>query len=361
MPLAYRRAMNKRSVWRWPGGGLSWAAVLGWALFFGLAPAASATSMAADPPRTLALDLAAPAGQWLPQVLPAGARLLHGPVALPFGAHAGGLLLAWRTAEGGYAVVYLTPDADDPRQQRWLWLREPRDAEFGVDVEVRAAFAAGPALSRDIVMLETFSRPAPAGGAREVAGSVYRRVADGVQSVPALASLLRDAPDVRAALARLAPAYRRLLPAVPGRLAALFATLPWPQVELTSLERLQSLAPGHPAFKTYDSANGFLDIRGDAGLPGYQAALFRHAEGGWLLAVQKRWPDSQRTWFMRLPATGAQVWADVSAAVLPGFEPARDYLLPRRGLQLERAMPAGSPPQRWAWDGRRFVPVASPP
>ncbi len=271
--------------------------------------------------------------------------------------------MAWRTATGGYAVVYLTPDADDPRQQRWLWLREPRDADLGVDVdvEVRAVFAAGPALSRDIVMLETFSRPAPAGGAREDAGSVFRSVADGVQSVPALASLLRDARDVDAARARLATAYRQLLPAAPGRLATLFTTLPWPQVELTGVERLERLLPGHPSFKAYDSANGFLEIRGDAGLPGYQAALFRHAEGGWLMVVQKRWSDRQRTWFMRLPGSGAQVWADVSASVLPGFEPTLDYRLPRRGLQLERPVPAGSPPQRWAWDGRRFVLLATPP
>lgn len=319
---------------------------------------------AADPPRSVRLDTSKPAAQWLPQILPAGARLVLGPVALPFGAHATGQLLAWRTSEGGYAVVYLTPDAqadagagtgtatDTTRQQRWFWLREPRDADFGLDIEVRAVFAAGPALSRDIVLLESYSRPAPAGGGREFAGSVYRRIGEAVEAVPALSALLHGAPDAATARARLAPAYSRLLPTVPGRLAGLFASLPWPQVELTAQERLQRLQPAHPAFKTYDPANGFLEIRGDASLPGYQAAAFRHADGGWLLALQKRWPDSQQTWFMRSGAAGGAPWTDVSSAVMPDFDPQREYALPRRGLQVQGSASTAS--QRWSWTGRRF-------
>ncbi len=319
---------------------------------------ARAAALQADPPRSLTVDLTVPASQWLLQVLPAGARLLHGPVTLPFGAHASGQFLAWRAADGGYALVYLTPDADNPGQQRWLWLREPRDADFGMDVQIRAVLAAGPVLSRDIVVLESFSRPAPAGGAREDVGSVYRRVDDAVQAMDALGELLRGVPDAAAARARVAPAYRGLLPAVPGRLASLFASLPWPQVELTALERLQRLTPGHSAFKTYDSANGFLDIRGDAGLPGYQAALFRHADGGWMIAVQKRWPDTQRTWFMRQTGGDGGAWVDVSDSVMPGFEPGRDYVLPRRGLQVQAPADQDAAPKHWVWKGRRFEALA---
>lgn len=328
-------------------------------LWLPVAWAATPHAVGIDPPRTVALDLDAPAETWLAQVLPPGARLLHGPLAMPFGAHASGRFLAWRAADGGYAVVYLTPDADNPRQQRWLWLREPREADFGIDVEVRAVLSVGPALGRDIVVLETFSRPLPAGAPREVAGSVYRRVGDGVQPVPALNDLLRDVPDAASARSRLAPVYARLLPTVPGRLAALFATVPWPQVELTSLERLQRLVAGHPAYGVYDSANGFLDIRGDAGLPGYQAALFKHADGGWMMAVQKRWPESQRTRFMRQAAgEGGAAWVDVSAQVMPDFDPALDYGLPRRGLQIQVPGPGRARPASWVWDGWRFKPLA---
>jgi hypothetical protein len=318
-----------------------------------LLPAAHAAAGTGDPPRALTLDSAAPAAQWLPRVMPAGARLLHGPVALPFGAHASGQFIAWRTTEGGY----LTPDADNTQQYRWFWLREPRDADFGIDVDVRAVLSVGPAHSRDLVVLETWSRAAPAGGSREYAATVYRRVDEGVQTVPVLNELLRGVPDAAKARVRLAPEYRRLLPAVPGRLAALFATLPWPQVELTALERLQRLLPGHPAHQTYDSNNGFLDIRGDAGRPGYHAALFRHADGGWQMAVQKRWPDTQRTWFMRQAAGDPASWTDVSDTVMPGFEATLNYALPRRGLQVRLPATGDGPALRWTWDGRRFVPI----
>jgi hypothetical protein len=90
--------MNQ-GLWPSPVGGSSRAALLLWALLLGLLPTASAGPADADPPRTLALDLAAPAGQWLPQVLPMGARVLHGPVALPFGAHGSGQLLASRVRQ----------------------------------------------------------------------------------------------------------------------------------------------------------------------------------------------------------------------------------------------------------------------
>jgi hypothetical protein len=323
-------------------------AVWGWAAAVGLATAA-APPLSTDPPRTVSVDLSAAPAQWLPQLLPAGARLLHGPVTLAFGAHASGQLLAWRTAEGGYAVVYLTPDADEPGRQRWLWLREPRPTDDAFDVQVHAALALGPPLSRDIVLLETFSRPAPAGGARDDAGTVYRRVGDGVESVAALSARLQGVSRAEEARARLAPVYAALLPAVPGRLAALYASLPWPWVEATALERLQSLRPGHPAHGIYDPANGYLEVRGEAGLPGYQAALFKHADGGWMLALQKRWPESQRTWFLRPSASSPGGWQDLSADLLPGFRADARYELPRRGRTV-RAEGAAA----WQWTGRRF-------
>lgn len=342
----------------------SLTAVLCWGA---TAPSAAGAAGLPDPPRTRVLDTTLPPQQWLPQVLPAGARLLHGPVALAFGAQPSGQLLAWRTAEGGYAVVYLAPDAEDPRQQRWWWLREPQPADADIDVELRAALSLGPALSRDVVLLETYSRAAPAGGARENTGTVYRRIDDGVQEVTALSKLLAGATDAASARSRLTSAYEKVLPTVPGRLSAQFASLPWPLVELTALERLQRLRPGHPAFKTYDAANGYLETRGDAGLPGYSAALFKHADGGTLLALQKRWPERQRTWFLRQAPTST-TWLDVSAQVMPGYDSALAYVLPHHGREVKLSGSNGTNGSnggaertgRWRWTGQRFeaVPVA---
>lgn len=277
-------------------------------------------------------------------------------VSVPFGAHTNGSFLAWRSADGGYAALYLAPDADDVAHGRPVWLREPRETDYGMDVVVRAVFAVGPALSRDLVVLETFSRPAPAGGAREDAGTVYRYVAGTAQARAELGELLRDVPDAATAMERLAASYRELLPAVPGRLATLFATLPWPQVELTALERLERLAPDHPLHHTYDRTNGFLELRGDGGLPGYQAAAFRHADGGWMVVVQKRYPTTQRTWFMRQAAEDG-AWSYVSSAVLPGYAVALDYLLPRRGVQVSLPARDAHAGAQWRWTGRQFEPT----
>jgi hypothetical protein len=318
-----------------------------------LAAAAGSMALAADdPPRTIAVDPTAEPSRWLPQVLPAGARVLHGPVVLPFGAHAGGHFLAWRTAGGGHAVAYLTPDADEPDRQRWFWLREPRDTDDAFDVEIHAVLSIGPPLSRDIVVLETSSRAAPAGGDRASAGTVYRRTGDGVEAVAALADRLDDVTRASEARVRLAPAYDVLLPSVPGHLAALFASLPWPLVELTALERLQRLLRDHPDHGVYDPAQGYLEIRGDAGLPGYHAALFRHVDGGWLLALQKRWPDRQRTAFLRPSAAAPGGWQDLSVEVMPGYRDDRDYRLPHRGRIVRTGGPGA-----WQWTGTRFEPV----
>lgn len=324
--------------------------------------AAPGAQAAYDPPGTLSLAAAATdagaasgpdaaeARRALLAALPPGARLLLGPQPLAFGAHAQGWFVALRTAEGGYALWYATPQPDAPAAWRLLRLRDPQPADEFIDVVVHEAFAAGPEGSRDIVVRETFSRAAPAGGAVQTGATVYRRAGDGAQPVPALTALLDGVGSAQEALQRLAPAYARLLPPARGALAQAFATLPLAVVDLTRLERLQRLQPGDPLHAVFDPANGYLLTRGDAGLPAYVLAQFRHADGGMLLAVQRRWPQAQRTWLLQ--GSPAQGWRDVSAQVLPGFAPDADYALPRQGRRL--TLPDG---RAWDWTGRSFVPV----
>ncbi len=313
----------------------------------------AAAAAAYDPPYALdtaagAVADAAAGRRALLAALPAGARPLLGPVPLPFGAHAQGWFLALRTAEGGYALWYATPQGD---RWRLIRLRDPQPADEFIDVQVRDVLALGPEGSRDIVVLETISRPAPAGGARLDTGSVYRRAGDGAQPVPALAARLDGVHDAADAQRRLAPVYAALLPPVRGALAEAFVSLPLKYVDLTRLERLRRLQAGDPLHAVVDPAHGYLLTRGDAGQPAYVLAQFRHADGGMLLAVQRRWPQAQQTWFLR--GDMAQRWQDVSAEVLPGYDPAADYGLPRQGRRV--SLPDG---RAWAWTGRRFDPVA---
>jgi hypothetical protein len=315
-----------------------------------LALAAPPSVGAYDPPHALAAADDAESGRRaLLTALPAGARPLLGPLRLPFGAHAEGWLLALRTAADGLAVWYAAAD-ESSGGWRLLRLRDPKPADEAIDIELRAAFAIGPDGARDLVLLETASRAAPAGGPRQRGGQVYRRRGDGVVPVPAFSARLDGVADEAQARERLAPAYARLLPPARGALAEAFAALPLRYVDLTRLERLERLQPGDPLFDVHDPAHGYLRTRGDAGQPAYVLALFRHADGGRLLAVQRRWPQAQQTWFLH-DAAGA--WRNVAAEVMPGYDAAADYVLPRQGNVVQ--VDGGG---AWRWTGRRFEPLA---
>ena len=303
-----------------------------------------------DPPYEVPAAVAADEAA-LRTLLPAGARLMHGPLVLPFGAHERGWLLAWRAPEpeAGVAVWYLAPRPGDAAHWRLLRLRDPEPADTFFDSELRAAFATGPEGARDLVLLERYTRAAPAGGERHDSARVLRRDGDGVRAVPELESLLDGVSDAAEARSRLAPAYEQLLPKVKGELAAAFASLPVDVVDLTRLERLQRLQPGHPLYEVDDAANGYLALRGDGGRPGYVAALFRQADGGAVVAVQQRWPQAQRTRLLRRDRAG---WNDVTAALLPGWRDSDDCTLPRRGRTV-----ACADGRRWTWDGRAFQPL----
>jgi hypothetical protein len=305
-----------------------------------------------DPPYEVALDANAPPAQWLPQLLkkllPDGARVLHGPVAVAFGAHTQGWLVALRTAApDGYALWYFTPQAEAPGRARLIRLRDPQEVDEYMDVVVGAVFNVGPPNSQDLVVLETFSRALPAGGSQQSGGTVYRRVDDGVQAMPEISALLNDVTTAAQARQRLAAPYQQLLPQLPGLLAAQFASLPLRYVQLTALERLQRLQSPHPAFKVYDPANGYLETRGDASLPAYRVAAFKRKDSGWLLAVQQDAPQTQRTWFLRQQDKG---WTDVSGQVMPNYAEGTAYKLPREG---KRVTAPGA--KAWVWTGSNFV------
>jgi hypothetical protein len=313
---------------------------------------------AADPPRHLAAGASAEEGRVaLLAALPSGARVKLGPLSLPFGAHAQGWLVAFRVEQPlpGEALWYLTPDEAEPGRWRLLRLREPQPADGDIDSTVTAAAALGPEGARDLIVLESLSRAAPAGAARADIGTVYRRRGGGAEPVPALAPLLDGARDIATATQRLQAPYATLLPTAPGAVAEAFVSLPLRWVPLTRLERLQRLQPGHPLHGVLDARNGYLATRGDAGEPAYVAALFRHAEGGVLLALQQRHASTQRTHWLRRESVAA-AWRDVSAEVMPAWREDAPYLLPRVGrtVRLE-----GSRSGAWRWDGRRFVPASA--
>jgi hypothetical protein len=289
-------------------------------------------------------------------LLPSGATLLHAPQTLPFGAHPAGSLLVFTTTgpPKGYAVWYLTASNEaDPAtgqvkdQTRLIRLRDPEPADEFIDTQVRAVFSVGADGDKHIVLLDSASRAAPAGGAQQQGGSVWRKVGGSARRLPAESRLLDDVPDAASARARLALALKLPTPPLlPGALPSVFLNLPLAQVDLTRRERLDRVRAGSPWLQLNDPVNGFLDIRGDAGLPGYQMALFKRKDKTTLLAVQRIHTQGQLTWFLQGEGSA---WRDVSAEQVPNYRIDAAYGLPRRGTTVQ--LP-GKGSLRWT--GLRF-------
>jgi hypothetical protein len=277
-----------------------------------------------------------------------------GPLQMPFGAHEQGWLLALRVSAPmpGDALWYATPDEAEPGRWRLVRLRDPQPADADIDSTPTSAAALAPEGARDIVVLETLSRSAAAGGALAHIGTVYRRRGGGAEVVSALSPLLDGARDITTARQRLLEHHATLLPPARSAVAEAFASLPLRWVPLTRLERLERLQPRHPQHAVHDAANGYLATRGDAGDPGYVVALFRHADGGVVLGVQQRYATAQRTWWLRREAAGAP-WREVSAQVMPSWREDAPYRLPRVGRTVTLE---GRPGTAWQWEGRAFTP-----
>jgi hypothetical protein len=343
-------ARARGRVWCLPGWrGL--AQVLGLVLSICISPLAQA-QVGYDPPRLVSSSAAADPAALLRQLLPGGASLLHAPQTLPFGAHAMGTLLVFATAgpPKGLGVWYLTATDEpgpNPKQMRLMRLRDPEPADEFIDTQVRAVFSMGADGDKHIVVLDSASRAAPAGGAQQQGGSVWRKVGGSAQRLQAESRLLDDVPDASSARARLAPALKLPTPPLlPGALPSAFLTLPLAQVDLTRRERLDRVRAGSPWLQLNDPANGFLDVRGDAGLPGYQLALFKRSDKTMLVAVQRSQTQGQLTWFMQREGSA---WRDVSAEVVPGYRIDTPYRLPRRGTTLQSPGPSSL-----RWTGLRF-------
>lgn len=305
-----------------------------------------------DPPGLVSSAAAADPPALLRQLLPVGAALMHPPQTLPFGAFEQGSV--WVVAVAGppkgYAVWYLTA-AEQAGQLRLIRLRDPEPADEYIDLQVRAVFSAGEAGDKHLVVLDSASRAAPAGGAQQQGGSVWRRVGGSAQRLLAESRSLNGVADADAARALLAPLLKLPtaldVPLLPGALAAAFMSLPVSLVDLTRRERLERVRAGSGWLEVNDPANGFLDIRGDAGLPGYQLALFKRRDHTAVLALQRSAPRGQHTVFLQRDGSG---WRDVSAELVPDYRADAAYVLPRRGTVIAR------PSQRGLrWTGAGFV------
>ncbi len=216
--------------------------------------------------------------------------LLHVPQTLPFGADAQGTLLVLATAAEpkGYAVWYLTA-VEGPGMSRLIRLRDtatfrcvPSSAWATVAISTSSCSTA-PVVPRRLAVRS--SKAAVCGAAQAARRSAWRARAAywTMYATPRPSVRLKPRLEIGATLL------------LPGELPAAFLTLPSTFVDLTRRERVDRVRAGSRWLELNDAANGFLDIRSDAGLPRYRLALFRRNDKVVVVALQRSQVQGQRT------------------------------------------------------------------
>jgi hypothetical protein len=110
-----------------------------------------------------------------------------------------------------------------------------------------------------------------------------------------------------------------------------------------------------------DTANGFLSGGGEAAQEGFEMALFKRADGSYLIGFFTFGEGGleDTPWTVFLDYKNGK-WTDVSKSVVPDYSKEKyEYHLPRRGttIQVYRKVEEGDPPKMYdlIWDRARFV------
>jgi hypothetical protein len=101
-----------------------------------------------------------------------------------------------------------------------------------------------------------------------------------------------------------------------------------------------------------DIPNGYLAISGDAGDPGITLALFKRADGHYLIGVNLYNELSEDFYF--LDYAGGK-WTDVTKTMIPGFSKQLRYELPQHGTTIQVNDVGGRYVCRLIWDKTKFT------
>ena len=301
-----------------------------------------------SPPVTLEKQFQETPAEIAQRIVPAGSDWLLPPQRIELGAY-DGVLLAFHDAPG-YCIWYL---ADVPGESRYrvLRLRDPQQGDDFFDLNIAAVFTIGPDNAEDLVMLETHQQPEIAGGEQLHRGSVYRVEAGGAVRLDGVSKHLDGIETVDTARQILRAQVQPLAEPPEGRLADYFMALPVRYLDLTARERAQIIQPESPRLMVFDRANGYLQIAGDAGFPGYSLVMFQRKEAPPVLAFKVVYPMTQFTYFLTPTQEG---WQDISEDIVPGYQTELNYQLPRYGTEVEVWGQEGEARYSLEWTGREF-------
>lgn len=299
-----------------------------------------------DPPITVVKRLDETPAELARRVIPANSDWLLPPKVVELGAYSG-VLLAFHDAPG-YCIWYL---ADVPGESRYrvLRLRDPEEKDDFFDLTIRSVFTLGPDKSKDLVTLETHQQPEIGGGEPLLKGSVYRVVAGGATQLEAASERLDGVEDIEAATQRLRAVLEPIPEPPKGALVEAFMDIPVGFLDLTSRERAGLVQPGSARLMVLDRGNGYLQVAGDAGLPGYKVVMFSRDEAPPLFAFQAIYPMTQFTYFLTRNKDG---WQDISQSIVPGYDIELNYDLPRYGTEVD--VTGGEARYSLEWTGRAF-------
>jgi hypothetical protein len=293
--------------------------------------------------------------EWIKRVLPEGAELIHDPVIVDFGADTNGTLLVFQQYHPDRQVWiwYLIPSTTQKEYLKVI-VKSPEPLDEYFDLVVNRIFSLGPEGAKDLVLLETFSRPAIAGGEVHVGGSVYRRIQLHAQYLEDASEALNGVTTEAEARVQLAPWIPRIPPAKPGSLVEDFLSTPRKYLPATQLERWELIKPDSPRLMVMDTKNGFVRIAADGGLPGYELGRFSSRQDGPVFALQTQWTQGQHTVFLRRHEGR---WVDISNDILPDYQADKAYKIPHFGRDLILYGENGQVDRSYRWNGHHFEAI----
>jgi hypothetical protein len=291
------------------------------------------------------------------RVLPKNAALIHEPVSIDFGADRQGILLIFATNQPvrQYHIWYLAKQQTPPVYHK-IVVKAPEAMDEFFDLQVNKIFTVGPEGAKDLVLLEQFSRPVIAGGEVHLGGSVYRRRHLGAEYLEQASQALDGVRLESQARKKVKPWVAKIPQPKPGSLIEEFLNLPVTYLNATKLERWMLVKPGSPRILVRDLPNGYVQIAGDGGLPGYIFVRFKTEDRGSVFALQTIFPVGQKTLFLKYQENH---WIDVSHAIVPHYSADQHYILPNIGTDLVVSDPDKRAKTVYHWNRQRFVSKTS--
>jgi hypothetical protein len=129
-----------------------------------------------------------------------------------------------------------------------------------------------------------------------------------------------------------------------------YLSLPKKYYEPDRNHRQELIREGSGRIIAKDVKNGYLAISGDAGDPGVVVAIFKKADGQYVVGLNVYDEMTEHFYFLQYGV----VWRDVSSEIVPEYSKRLKYELPRYGTTVKVTNSAGKKLYDLEWKQGRF-------